>query len=213
MVADAQRVGHRRERRIDGTDARKEACVDDVEVVEPCALQFQSSTDVFGSFPKRQVPAWCATPEKSISFFMYRLRAEQVVLLHVQVPQHRLELLVQLSWLGNLIGRRVRQRDDALAVDGDAVVGAPVNPRSRARSRRRASPGCLEGEHRRHLGQSPSRRDASALATCRPSECCRAESRIPRGEVEVVQPERLLILRRVGLASRARARPALLWNM
>src|SRR5215467_3996439 len=27
-----------------------------------CALQLTSNTDVLGSLPKRQVPAWCATP-------------------------------------------------------------------------------------------------------------------------------------------------------
>ena len=34
VVADAQRVGHRGQRRVDGADAREEARVDDVEVVE-----------------------------------------------------------------------------------------------------------------------------------------------------------------------------------
>src|SRR3954451_17136680 len=33
-VADAQGVGHRGQRRVDGADAREEARVDDVEVVE-----------------------------------------------------------------------------------------------------------------------------------------------------------------------------------
>src|SRR4051812_28174895 len=34
VVADAQRVGHGGERRVDGADAREEARVDDVEVVD-----------------------------------------------------------------------------------------------------------------------------------------------------------------------------------
>src|SRR4249919_2107396 len=33
MVANAQRIGHRRQRRVHGTDAREEAGVDDIQVV------------------------------------------------------------------------------------------------------------------------------------------------------------------------------------
>src|SRR3954453_599819 len=38
MVADAQRVGHRRQRRVHGGGGREEARVDDVEVVEVVRL-------------------------------------------------------------------------------------------------------------------------------------------------------------------------------
>ena len=40
-----------------------------------CALQLVSSTDVCGSVPNRHVPAWCAQPPISMSFFMYMLRS------------------------------------------------------------------------------------------------------------------------------------------
>ena len=34
-----------------------------------CVLQFESSTEVFGSVPNRTVPDWCATPATPMSFF------------------------------------------------------------------------------------------------------------------------------------------------
>ena len=68
VVADAQRVRHRRKRRVHSRDAREEAGVDDIEVVEFVRAAVRSSTEAAGSDPKRQVPAWWATPATGILF-------------------------------------------------------------------------------------------------------------------------------------------------
>ena len=69
VVADPQPVGHRRQRRVHRADAGEEARVDDVEVVELVrpAVRVRAPS-VSGSLPKRQVPAWWATPATGISF-------------------------------------------------------------------------------------------------------------------------------------------------
>ena len=40
-----------------------------------CALQWRSSTELAGSVPNRQVPAWCAVPPIGMSLPRYRRRS------------------------------------------------------------------------------------------------------------------------------------------
>src|SRR6266567_2657104 len=42
-----------------------------------CALQLRSSALVFGSFPNRMVPFWCATPASGMRWPRYKLRAKR----------------------------------------------------------------------------------------------------------------------------------------
>jgi hypothetical protein len=68
VVADAEGVRHRGQRRVHGPDAREEARVDDVQVVELVGLAVDVEDRRAGSVPNRTVPAWWATPAIGISF-------------------------------------------------------------------------------------------------------------------------------------------------
>src|SRR4029453_16701894 len=70
VVANAERVGHRRQRGVHRADAREEARVDDIEVVELVRLAVGVEHRRRGIGAESAVPAWCATPPMPISFFM-----------------------------------------------------------------------------------------------------------------------------------------------
>ena len=77
MVAYAQRVRHDRECRIHRAGGAEEASVNDVQVIHFVRFAVASSAEVFGSFPKRMVPFWCATPARGMRWPTNRLRDDE----------------------------------------------------------------------------------------------------------------------------------------
>ena len=85
------------------------------------ALQLTSSTDVAGSVPNRQVPAWWAQPGNRDAHVHVEVLAQHVVLGHPAMVEDLLQLLIQPVGLG-VVGRGVGQVDVAVSVGGDPVV-------------------------------------------------------------------------------------------
>ena len=195
VVADAQRVGHRGQRRVHGARRREEARVDDVEVVElvRLAVRRRAPTSA-GSSPKRTVPHWCATPASGIRWSRTdRLgigprgsrAAPSRPLSFAQQPPVRLERC------GSVLARWIAP----CAVDRDAVVRVRQVLASSARSRSRAWP-CSRARGRARTTARPRAgccgRDLPSIWMC-PS----GSSESVGAPVVVVDAERLLELRRV----------------
>ena len=86
------------------------------------ALQFTSRTEVDGSVPNRTVPAWWAQPGDRDLVLEIAGPRQQVVRVHPEVIEHRLELAVE-PLLRLLVVRRVGQPDVAVAGQRHPVVG------------------------------------------------------------------------------------------
>ena len=176
MVADAQRVRHRRQRRVHRARRREEARVDDVEVVEVVGLAVRrrapTSRDRCRSGPcrtgARRRRAGCAgraTDQLGMS-----------VSWQPSGPSRPFSLASSRrcgSRLWSTLARWMRP----VAVDRDAVVGVRAGPRSSARSRSRAWP-CSRA--RGPARTAARRRAGCSRRSCRASGCARAGSRSRR---------------------------------
>ena len=129
MFADADGVGHRGERRVHGADAREEAGVDDVEVVElvGLAVGVENRGGRVGAEPARARLVGDAG-DGDVHVHVEVL-VEHVVLGHADVVEQLLQLVVQPVGLV-VVGRLVGEVDVAVAVDGHAVVRLRAGPRS-----------------------------------------------------------------------------------
>ena len=142
VVADAQGVGHRGQRRVHGADAREEARVDDVEVVELVGLA------VGVEHRRRRVGAEPARAR------LVRDARDRDLVLHValrgiggrgcmpEVAEHRLELVVAAAawaprWSACRRAGRCRRR--AASRGCRAAAGPRWTARSRRRGGRRSS--------------------------------------------------------------------------
>ena len=67
------------------------------------ALQFASSTEMAGSAPNRQVPAWCAQPGQLDVHVGVEVLAEHVVLGHPGVVEDLLQLAVEPAASSRLV--------------------------------------------------------------------------------------------------------------
>ena len=199
MVPDAKRVRHRRQGRVHRADAREEARVDDVEVVHLVGPAVGVEHRRGGIGPKPDGPCLVRTPGHRNLGLHVGEAVDQVARVHVQLPEDRLHLPVEpLPGLG--VGLRVAERDLAVTVDGDAVVGAGQilgrepevdrvsrDPLERPLGRELRLEGLLAAEHRR-------------LGLADHLDVPQRELEVVAPEVEVVQPEGLLIDGRVLLA-------------
>jgi hypothetical protein len=79
------------------------------------------STEVAGSRPTGHVPAWCATPATRDVVLEVRVARDQVVVMHAEVAEKRLELVQQLL-LGLVVRRGVGDLNAAVAAQGHAVL-------------------------------------------------------------------------------------------
>ena len=113
MVADAQGVGHRRERRVHRADAAEKAGVDDVQVVELVGLAVRVE-DRRLRIVAEAAGARLVGDAAEVDLVLHVQIARDQVVVHVEVVEHRLELVVELL-LGDLVGRRVAERDLARA--------------------------------------------------------------------------------------------------
>ncbi len=95
VVADAERVGHRGQRRVHGADAREEAGVDDVEVVELVgpAVAVEHRRRRVGAEPAGAGLVGAAGDRDVV--LHVREPVDQVVRVHAQMAEHRLELVVE----------------------------------------------------------------------------------------------------------------------
>src|SRR5262249_46310864 len=66
MCGDAKSVGDDRQCGIHRTGRRKEATVHDVQIVEIVGFAIRVKGRILGSWPKRMVPFWWATPARGI---------------------------------------------------------------------------------------------------------------------------------------------------
>ena len=123
VVADAQRVGHRRQRRVDRPDAREEARVDDVQVVQLMRLAVDVQHRRCGMGAEAARPRLVRDARHGDLVLEVGVMGQQVVVVHAEVPEHRLEHIEQ-PVPGLVVGRLIGDRDHALVLDGDAVLGA-----------------------------------------------------------------------------------------
>ena len=152
VVADPQRVRHRRQRRVHRARRREEARVDDVEVVERRAPgSSTSSAEVAGSSPKRTVPHWCATPASGMRWSSTDAARDRA-LLAAELAEQALELgeqpPVRLDRCGTVLARWMRPwRSTVTRLSGcgqvlgrepevDRVLGHVVEREARGEPRR-----------------------------------------------------------------------------
>ena len=169
VVADAQRVGHRRQRRVHGARGREEAGVDDVEVVEVVGLAVDVERGRAGSVPKRTVPQWCAMPAIGICWLSTDQRGMQVAW-QPSGPEQVLELAPAAACAARCCGRSWRGGFPC-AVDRDAVarVGEVLGGQPEVD---RVAGDVVEREPRREPRRAGAQ-DARGR-TCRASGCARA---------------------------------------
>src|SRR3954468_1669295 len=199
VVADAQRVGHGGLGRVDGADAREEARVDDVEVVDLVrpAVGVQDRRRAVAAEPAR--PGLVGAPGERDLVLEVRVARMEVVAAHAEVPEEPLELAQELA-LRLLVGRRVGDLHAAVAAHGHPVL----EPRE-VLGRQPEVDG-VPGD----VAQRPLRRELRLqrlLAAVHLGRRLADHLDVPErvvdlvgAEVEVVEAERLLEHRRVGLA-------------
>src|SRR5262245_22167278 len=148
VVADAERVGHGRQRWVHRADAWKEARVDDVEVVELVRLAVgveDRRLRVGAEAARAGLVCHAADPDLVLHI---EIAWDQMAGIHAEAVQHRLELLVELLFRG-LVVERVREVDVPVAVDRDAVV----RPRQVIGGRPEVHGMAGEGVERPHRGE------------------------------------------------------------
>src|SRR6516164_7846439 len=102
VIADPERVGHRGQRRVDRPDAREEARVDHVQVVELVgpAVRVQDGTVAVGAEPAR--PSLVRAPGDRDLVLEIGVVGEEVIAVHPKVGEHLLQLVKQ-ALLGLLV--------------------------------------------------------------------------------------------------------------
>ena len=177
---------------------RKEARVDDVQVVELVRLAVRCRAPTSCGSRAEAARARLVRDAADVDLVLHVQIARDQVVVHVEVIEHRLELLVELL-LGHLVGRRVAERDAAVALDRDAILG-----RGRSSVESQKSTACCATISSDHCGARPvsigfSPRNIGALRLADHLDVAHRVLEARHAEVEVVQPERLLVLRRVRL--------------
>src|SRR5262245_9143065 len=199
VIADTEGVGHRRERRVHGADAGEEARVDDVQVVDLVRTAVDVEHRRRGIGPEPAGAGLVGAAGDGDVGLQVRMPGDEVVRVHAEVAEHRLELVVQ-PVAGGLVSHFVAESDAAVGLEGDAVVGpgqvlgrqpevdgvggdVAQDPRGRElRLERFLAPVHLLGRLADHL------------------DVAHRELEVLGAEVEVVDAERLLEDGRVGLA-------------
>ena len=191
VVADAQRVGHRGQRRVDRSDAREEARVDHVEVVELVGPAVHVQHGCPGVGAEAAGAGLVRHPCDRDGGLEVGMTWNQVVGLHPGVLEQPLQLVVKLLH-GLLVRRGVADPHVPVTVQRDAIL------RSRQVLRRepevdRMAGHALERALRRELGLE--RLLAAVHVGRRLADHLDVAERIfevVAAEVEVVQPEGLL---------------------
>src|SRR5437868_6777992 len=95
VITDPQPVGHRRKRGVHGADAREEARVDDVQVVELVSAAVPVEDRRPGIVTKSARSGLMCDARHGDLVLEVRVVGQKVSVVHTEVGQHRLELVVQ----------------------------------------------------------------------------------------------------------------------
>ena len=179
VVADAQRVGHRRQRGVDRADAREEARVDDVEVVDVvrAAVGVEHRRRRAEAEPAR--PRLVRDARDRDLVLEVGVARDEVVLVHPDALEQRLELGEQ-PLLGHLVGRLVGELDAPVVAQRDPVL-QPRQVLGGEPEVDRVAGDLLQRPLRaRAWSAAASRRGTCRPRTCRPSGCSPAGTRSRR---------------------------------
>ena len=95
MIADAQRVGHRCQRRVHRANARKEAGIDYIKVIHLMGLAVNVQHRRLGIFAEaRRARLVCHTANVDL-IFQVEIARDQMVRVHAQVIEHGLQFVVK----------------------------------------------------------------------------------------------------------------------
>src|SRR6476620_5972949 len=122
VLTDPDGVRHRGQGRVHGSDAREEARVHDVEVVDLVGLAVLVEHRRRRIAPEAARPRLVRDTRDRDAHVHVEVLVEHVVLGEPDVVHDVLQLVVQPVGLV-VVGRVVREMDVAVAVEGDAVIG------------------------------------------------------------------------------------------
>ena len=183
VISHPQRIGHDGQRWIhratgweEAARRRRKGCRSHA----PCNCA--SSAEVLGSFPKRTVPFWCATPASGIRWPTKRLRANRPSWHSWPCTSHLVCCCIRLLQLRNqalvafVVVGLVAENDVAVAIESDAILRVWQVFRGEPEIQRMVG----------HQIESPPRRDARARRlsksrrrACRRRRCVPSDSPSP----------------------------------
>ena len=121
MLGHPNGIGHRRQRRVHGADADEEAGVDDVQIVELVSFAVDVEDRGLRIGAEAAGAGLMSHARDRDVGLQVRVAWNQMVRVHAQVTEHRLQLLVE-PLLRHLIVRRVTQRELPVSVHADSIV-------------------------------------------------------------------------------------------
>ncbi len=122
MIADAQRVGDGGERGVHGADADEEAGVDDIEIVEFMRLAVAVEDGRAWVGAEATGAGLMGAARQGDVVVHIEVARHQMLRLQADLAEHAAQLVVKLAHR-NLVVGSVGERDAAVAIDGDPIVG------------------------------------------------------------------------------------------